>query len=204
MFSFGMCERESLSHQQMWCWAWLCVLPEVTPWLIFKTYSDRDKPLCSTVYTSHLNCSLSPRLSISLQYVCWMGLSVVEGNDFSRLSEEWLKWFFFLTSFYSLLWLTSLQFWGPQSLSVGNNFRLGRGPIWGAFDVRCWRRFDGHVSRSACICLHSDEAQAPHTSSGYCSTQQSALFSLTWGLRTKSSLGGLYTVVYMYFNDFLF
>lgn len=111
---------------------------------------------------------------------------------------------FFLTSFYSLLWLTSLQFWGPQSLSVGNNFRLGRGPIWGAFDVRCWRQFDGHVSRSACICLHSDEAQAPRASSGYCSTQQSALFSLTWGLRTKSSLGGLYTVVYMYFNDFLF
>lgn len=189
----------------MWYWARLCVLPDVTPWLIFKTYSDRDKALCSTVYTSHLNCSLSLRLSISLQYVCWMVLSVVEGNDFSRLSEEWLKWFYFFLLYFILCFdWQACSFGGPQSLSVGNNFRLGRGPIWGAFDVRCWRQFDGHVSRSACICLHSDEAQAPRASSGYCSTQQPALFSLTWGLRTKSSLGGLYTVVYMYFNDFLF
>lgn len=137
MFSFGMCERESLSHQQMWCWAWLCVLPEVTPWLIFKTYSDRDKPLCSTVYTSHLNCSLSPRLSISLQYVCWMGLSVVEGNDFSRLSEEWLKWFFFKLHFILCFDWQACSFGAPRvsQLEIISDWGGGLSEVRLMFDV---------------------------------------------------------------------
>lgn len=136
IFSFGM--WESLSHQQMWYWARLCVLPDVTPWLIFKTYSDRDKALCSTVYTSHLNCSLSLRLSISLQYVCWMVLSVVEGNDFSRLSEEWLKWFYF---FYFILFFALIDklavLGAPRvcQLEIISDWGGGRSEVRLMFDV---------------------------------------------------------------------